>query len=61
MDIWSGRRILFSGGGVGDNTQEEHGRFFRCGLIYWERSLLVRRLTTSSLLRRLTRRGGVYI
>ena len=41
MDTWSGRRLLFRGGGVGDNTLGEHGMFLRGGLIYWERSLLV--------------------
>ena len=38
---WSGRRLLFSGGGVGDNTLGERSRFLRGGPIYWECSLLV--------------------
>ena len=38
---WNGRRLLFSGGGVGDNTLGERGRFLRGRRIYWERSLLV--------------------
>ena len=37
---WSGRRLLFSGGGVVDTTLGERGRFLRGGPIYWERRSL---------------------
>ena len=38
---WRGRPLFFSGGGVGDNTLGDRGRFMRGGPIYWECSLLV--------------------
>ena len=41
MDSLSGRRLLFRGGRVRDNTLGDRGRFLIGGLIYWERSLLV--------------------
>ena len=57
---WSGRRLLFGGGGVEDNTMGERGRFCRADLSFGNIAHWQRRSATSSLLHRLTRRGGLY-